>query len=212
MAHDSVGVEFNEPLKPSKVVYEIAAELDDADVLRVTKGKTISFELHRLIDPAHADAIAHSVMAAAKAAKQRVKWAVGGCSAVITAADLESCRWANGVVASAPTALAGLATPAAPRAALKRARRGAPSSSMPSKWFSSWEGEVDACLLAAAYAIMDSTAQSLAALVAFNQLDEDHGRFIQSIEAEDIVAEFQTLVAKTKLAGKPDLADEWRDW
>jgi len=41
VAHDAVGVEFNEPLKPSKVVYEIAAELDDADVLRVTKGKTI---------------------------------------------------------------------------------------------------------------------------------------------------------------------------
>ena len=229
IAHDRVGVGFSEPLKPSKVHYEIAAELDDADVLRVTKGKTLSFELHRVIEADRAGAIAHSLTAAARAAKRRVKWSVDGGLALVSAADLESCRWANGVVASASTATARPSTPVAPRAAPKRAKPVPSSSSAPSQWFLSWEGELDARLLAAARAIMDATARDLALLgkdatsaqqravlesciVAFNELDENHGRFIQSIEAEGIVAAFETLVAKTNLAGKPDLADEWRDW
>jgi hypothetical protein len=89
--------------------------------------------------------------------------------------------------------------------------------------FASWDGYVDAKIIARSEALIDRCAQGILALgkdadekaqrgvlkkciVAFNRMEDS----IHTIEAEDIVSTFEAVVRYTKLAKEDDIADEWR--
>jgi hypothetical protein len=97
--------------------------------------------------------------------------------------------------------------------------------------FRSWEGSVPRPGVKASRQLFMDAIDSLAALgrkpnrgdavpilrrliEGFNDLDERHGHFIETMEREDICEQFYRLahVAGVETYGKSDLADKWRDW
>jgi hypothetical protein len=91
--------------------------------------------------------------------------------------------------------------------------------------FASWDGYVDAPLIARCEALIDRCAEAILALgesaaapaqrvalrrciTGFNRLSNR----IHTIEAEDIVTTFEAVARYTKLAKDEDLADAWRDF
>ncbi|HEX7699066.1 MAG TPA: hypothetical protein VF403_00005 [Kofleriaceae bacterium] len=91
--------------------------------------------------------------------------------------------------------------------------------------FASWDGYVDAKLVARSEALIDGCIEAILALgegatattqrVALRRCITGFNRFsdrIHTIEAEDIVTTFDAIVRYTKLAKEEDLADAWRDF
>lgn len=89
--------------------------------------------------------------------------------------------------------------------------------------FASWDGYVDAKLIARSEALIDRCAEANLGLgqeagakaqrAALRACISGFNRFtdrIHTIEAEDIVETFEAVARYTKLAGEAGLADDWR--
>ncbi len=87
--------------------------------------------------------------------------------------------------------------------------------------FATWDGYVDAKLIARGERLIDDCARSLQTspeakelavlrrcITGFNRFSDS----LHTIEAEDIMTTFDQLVQYTKYAGEEDLADRWRDF
>jgi len=91
--------------------------------------------------------------------------------------------------------------------------------------FATWDGHVEAKVIARSEALIDRCAEAILALgkeadelaqramlkkciTSFNRLAEH----IFTIEAENIVETFEAIARYTKLSNEVDLADEWRDF
>ncbi|MBL8938147.1 MAG: hypothetical protein JNM69_26520 [Archangium sp.] len=87
--------------------------------------------------------------------------------------------------------------------------------------FASWDGYVDAKLIARGERLIDDCARALQTapeakqlavlrrcIAGFNRFSDS----LHTIEAEDIMTTFNQLVRYTKYAGEEDLADRWRDF
>jgi len=96
-------------------------------------------------------------------------------------------------------------------------------------WFSHWQPYVSEALVSACRGIFVDTIDALIALdqVAttrtrlrilqtciqrFNDLDDQNGHFIATIEREDICEGFDEIVYACGLRNYKNLADRWRDW
>jgi hypothetical protein len=96
------------------------------------------------------------------------------------------------------------------------------------RFFPTWKGYPPAKAIRASRELMAKTVEELAALgssasetnrmailqrciESFNQLDAEMN-FIETVEREDICAEFEAIVHACGLGSHQDLADEWRDW
>jgi hypothetical protein len=94
--------------------------------------------------------------------------------------------------------------------------------------FMDWRGNAPAKATAACRAIFRETVAALAALgpkpgkraatavlrqcvERLNALDEEHGHFVETTIAEDLIAEIEEIAAASDLGGE-DLADRWRAW
>lgn len=87
--------------------------------------------------------------------------------------------------------------------------------------FATWDGYVDAKLVARGERLIDDCARALQTapeakqlavlrrcIAGFNRFSDS----LHTIEAEDIMTTFEQLVQYTKYAGEEDLADRWRDF
>lgn len=213
--------------------FRLAETHKDVDVLRRLHPRA-AYLIYGTTGSNGSEALGRAIRAAAKKSRKKVKWSSRPGGYTIETSDPVTARWVAeslaeaGVSASLPSGEPAPTPPSPGKARRRTAKPKTLAALRKRRRFASWKGHVPPAVIKAARAILRDTVDAVIALgpsaskgrqrtalkrcvEQFNRLDQQY-EFVTTIEAEDIMTELDEVVAHTKLAGVPNLADPWRSF